>query len=182
MSIYIEGPEFGHYEVTIRQISREALIQLVNCLTETESSFIDSLRREIESELMELTPEAWIKWSTTFALSFVMELLKSSKPKVTSNLSTVSNWTIRSLIKSFLVSGKKSPQLLFILNNKAMNRHELLDAYIDRILDNMSTKDLIRIVGDQIEENLSGYSDEELIAEVEEYYPELIEEWFAIRK
>jgi hypothetical protein len=56
-----------------------------------------------------------------------------------------------------------------------MNRQELLDAYIDRILDNMSTKDLMRIVGDQIEENLSSYSDEELIAEVEEYYPELIE-------
>jgi len=57
-----------------------------------------------------------------------------------------------------------------------MNRTELLDAYIDRILDNMSTKDLMRLVGDQIEENLSGYSDEELIAEVEEYYPELLEE------
>ena len=56
-----------------------------------------------------------------------------------------------------------------------MNRQELLDAYIDRILDNMSTKDLMRIVGDQIEENLSSYSDEELIAEVEEYYPELLE-------
>jgi len=57
-----------------------------------------------------------------------------------------------------------------------MNRQELLEAYVDRILDNMSTKDLMRIVGDQIEENLSGYSDEELIAEVEEYYPELLEE------
>jgi hypothetical protein len=57
-----------------------------------------------------------------------------------------------------------------------MNRAELLDAYIDRILDNMSTKDLMRIVGDQIEENLTGYSDEELIAEVEEYYPELLED------
>jgi len=56
-----------------------------------------------------------------------------------------------------------------------MNRTELLEAYVDRILDNMSTKDLMRIVGDQIEENLSGYSDEELIAEVEEYYPELLE-------
>jgi len=56
-----------------------------------------------------------------------------------------------------------------------MNRTELLEAYIDRILENMSTKDLMRIVGDQIEENLSGYSDEELIAEVEEYYPELLE-------
>jgi hypothetical protein len=38
----------------------------------------------------------------------------------------------------------------------------------------MSTKDLLRIVGDQLEENLSSYSDEELISEVEEYYPELI--------
>jgi len=73
------------------------------------------------------------------------------------------------------VSGKKLPQLLFILNNKAMNRQELLEAYVDRLLENMSTKDLMRIVGDQIEENLSSYSDEELIAEVEEYYPELIE-------
>jgi len=57
-----------------------------------------------------------------------------------------------------------------------MNRTELLEAYIDRILDNMSTKDLMRLVGDQIEENLSGYSDEELIAEVEEYYPDLLED------
>ena len=55
-----------------------------------------------------------------------------------------------------------------------MNRQELLDAYIDRILDNMSTKDLMRMVGDQIEESLASYSDEELIAEVEEYYPELL--------
>ena len=58
-----------------------------------------------------------------------------------------------------------------------MNRQELLEAYIDRILDNMSTKDLMRIVGDQIEDNLSSYTDEELITEVEEYYPELIEGW-----
>jgi len=57
-----------------------------------------------------------------------------------------------------------------------MNRTELLEAYVDRLLENMSTKDLMRIVGDQIEENLSSYSDEELIAEVEEYYPELLEE------
>ena len=60
-------------------------------------------------------------------------------------------------------------------SNNSMNRQELLEAYIDRILDNMSTKDLMRLVGDQIEENLQGYSDEELIAEVEEYYPELLE-------
>ena len=57
-----------------------------------------------------------------------------------------------------------------------MNRQELLDAYIDRILDNMSTKDLLRIVGDQLEENYLSYTDEELITEVEECYPELLEE------
>lgn len=55
------------------------------------------------------------------------------------------------------------------------NRQELVEAYVDRILDNMSTKDLMRIVGDQLEENLTSYSDEELISEVEEYYPELLE-------
>ena len=54
------------------------------------------------------------------------------------------------------------------------NRQELVEAYIDRVLDNMSTKDLIRIVGDQLEENLSTYSDEDLISEVTEYYPELL--------
>ena len=53
--------------------------------------------------------------------------------------------------------------------------NNLIEAYVDRVLDNMSTKDLIRIVGDQLEENLSAYSDAELLTEVEEYYPELLE-------
>jgi hypothetical protein len=56
-----------------------------------------------------------------------------------------------------------------------MNRQELVEAYIDRVLDNMSTKDLIRIVGDQLEENLSSYTDKELISEIEDNYPELLE-------
>lgn len=56
------------------------------------------------------------------------------------------------------------------------DRESLISDYVDRILDNMSTKDLMRIVGDQLEENLSSYSDEELRTEVEEYYPELLEE------
>ena len=55
------------------------------------------------------------------------------------------------------------------------NREQLIEEYVDRILDNMSTKDLMRIVGDQLEENLSGYSDDELLSEVQEYYPELLE-------
>jgi hypothetical protein len=55
------------------------------------------------------------------------------------------------------------------------DRQALVEAYIDRLLDNMSTKDLIRIVGDQMEENLTIYTDEELISEVESYYPDLLE-------
>ena len=55
-------------------------------------------------------------------------------------------------------------------------RETLISDYIDRVLDNMSTKDLMRIVGDQLEENLSSYSDDELIAEVSEYYPELLDD------
>ena len=55
------------------------------------------------------------------------------------------------------------------------DRNQLIQDYVDRILDNMSTKDLMRIVGEQLEENLGSYSDEELISEVQEYYPELIE-------
>ena len=60
------------------------------------------------------------------------------------------------------------------MNQTQINRDDLIQEYVDRILDNMSTKDLMRIVGDQLEENLSSYSDEELIVEVKEYYPELL--------
>jgi hypothetical protein len=56
------------------------------------------------------------------------------------------------------------------------DRDALVEAYIDRLLDNMSTKDLLRIVGEQMEENLTSYTDEELISEVQDYYPDLIEE------
>ena len=56
------------------------------------------------------------------------------------------------------------------------DRESLISDYVDRVLDNMSTKDLMRMVGDMLEENLSSYSDEELVEEVKEYYPELLED------
>jgi hypothetical protein len=55
------------------------------------------------------------------------------------------------------------------------DRNELIQSYIDRVIDNMSTKDLVRIVWEQIEESLANYTDEELILEVSDYYPELLE-------
>jgi len=54
-------------------------------------------------------------------------------------------------------------------------RQELIREYVDRILDNMSTKDLMSIVGEQLEENLGGYTDDELISEIQDYYPELLD-------
>jgi len=59
--------------------------------------------------------------------------------------------------------------------SNTFDRQALVEAYIDRLLDNMSTKDLLRIVGDQMEENLIDYTDEELISEVESYYPDLLD-------
>ena len=55
------------------------------------------------------------------------------------------------------------------------NRDQLVQDYVDRLIDNMNTKDLVRIVSEQLEENLRSYSDEELITEIEDYYPELLE-------
>jgi hypothetical protein len=60
--------------------------------------------------------------------------------------------------------------------SNSINREQLIRDYVDQVLDNMSTKDLMQIVGDQLEENLSSYSDEQLITEVEEYYPELLDD------
>lgn len=55
-------------------------------------------------------------------------------------------------------------------------REQIISDYVDRIVDNMSTKDLMRIVGDQLEENFNSYTDQELISEIEENYPELLED------
>ena len=57
-----------------------------------------------------------------------------------------------------------------------IDRDQLQDDYINTIIDGMDMKDLIRIVYDNLESNLDKYSVDELIAEVEEYYPHLLEE------
>ena len=57
-----------------------------------------------------------------------------------------------------------------------IDRDQLQDDYINTIIDGMDMKDLIRIVYDNLESNLDKYSVDELIEEVEEYYPHLLEE------
>jgi len=66
---------------------------------------------------------------------------------------------------------------LTLTNNKTMNRTELQESYIQQVIDSMDYKTMERFVYDNLQDNLQGYSDEELIAEVEEYYPELLEDW-----
>ena len=62
------------------------------------------------------------------------------------------------------------------MTDKIIDRDALQDTYINEIIDGMDMKDLIRIVYDNLESNLDQYKVDELIAEVEEYYPHLLEE------
>ena len=62
------------------------------------------------------------------------------------------------------------------MTDKIIDRDELQDDYINEIIDGMDIKDLMRIVYDNLEQNLEKYSVDELIEEVSEYYPHLLEE------
>ena len=62
-------------------------------------------------------------------------------------------------------------------SNKSINRDQLQEAYIESIIDGMDHKDLWQFVYDTIEQNLEKYSDEELVTEVKDYYPHLLEDW-----
>jgi hypothetical protein len=57
-----------------------------------------------------------------------------------------------------------------------MNRSELQDQLIQQILDDMDIKTMMAMLYDMMDESYDKYSEKELIAEVEEYYPELLEE------
>ena len=57
----------------------------------------------------------------------------------------------------------------------SFNRDSLIADYAQQILDGMDMKTMECFVYDTLQDNLSSYSDEELIAEVTEYNPELLE-------
>ena len=62
------------------------------------------------------------------------------------------------------------------MQDNIIDRDELQANYINRILDGMDIKDMMAILYDQFDENLDRYSVDELIEEVNEYYPDLLEE------
>ena len=57
-----------------------------------------------------------------------------------------------------------------------MNRPELQDNMIQQILDDMDIKTMMAILYDNMSESYDKYSDKELVEEVKEYYPHLLEE------
>ena len=61
-------------------------------------------------------------------------------------------------------------------NDKIIDRDQLQEAYIESIIDGMDHKSLWQYVYDNLTDHLDKYSVDELITEVEDYYPELLEE------
>ena len=57
-----------------------------------------------------------------------------------------------------------------------INRDSLQEAYINSIVDGMDWKTMEQFVYDTIDANLDNYTVEELITEVKDYYPELLEQ------
>ena len=60
--------------------------------------------------------------------------------------------------------------------DKIIDRDALQDNMIQQILDDMDIKTMMAILYDNMSESYDKYSTDELIAEVEEYYPHLLEE------
>ena len=56
-----------------------------------------------------------------------------------------------------------------------MNKSDLIDAYAQQVLDSMDMKTLEQFAYDCLVSNLNEYSEDELITEISETYPELLE-------
>ena len=65
---------------------------------------------------------------------------------------------------------------MIMTQEKIIDRDQLQDAMINQILDDMDIKTMMAILYDQMDENFDKYTVDELIGEVEEYYPHLLEE------
>ena len=61
------------------------------------------------------------------------------------------------------------------MTDNIIDRDELQDAMIQQILDDMDIKTMMSVLYDYLDADYDKYSVDELIAEVEEYYPHLLE-------
>ena len=61
------------------------------------------------------------------------------------------------------------------MQENIIDRDELQDAMINQILDDMDIKTMMAILYDNMSESYDKYTVDELIEEVKEYYPDLLE-------
>ena len=62
-------------------------------------------------------------------------------------------------------------------NDQIIDRDQLQEAYIESIIDGMDHKTMYQFVYDSLNGNLDDYTIDELITEVEDYYPELLQQY-----
>jgi hypothetical protein len=65
---------------------------------------------------------------------------------------------------------------MIMTKENIIDRDSLQEAYIESIIDGMDHKSMYQFVYDSLNDNLDKYTVDELITEVEDYYPELLEE------
>jgi len=62
------------------------------------------------------------------------------------------------------------------MTDNIIDRDNLQDSYIRELIDGMDHKTMYQYVYDNLTDHLDKYSVQELVTEVEDYYPELLEE------
>ena len=64
---------------------------------------------------------------------------------------------------------------MIMTQDKIIDRDQLQDNMIQQILDDMDIKTMMAILYDSMSEDYDKYSDKEILEEVKEYYPHLLE-------
>ena len=64
---------------------------------------------------------------------------------------------------------------MIMTQDNIIDRDQLQDAMIQQILDDMDIKTMMAILYDHMSESYDKYTVDELIEEVQEYYPDLLE-------
>ena len=66
---------------------------------------------------------------------------------------------------------------MIMTTENIIDRDELQNDYIERIIEGMDYKSMYQYVYDNLSDHLDKYSVDELIGEVEEYYPDMLDSW-----
>jgi len=131
----------------------------------------------------------WLVIIQPYVTSFVMVYLVTSMVTLCGWKSSTVRISIGHQIKCCMWQSRKchkggcgSPQnLLFYIRTQAIHqmtfdRAQLVEDYIQQLIEGMDYKTMECLVYDTLKDNLSDYTDEQLITEVTEYNPELLED------